>query len=221
MKIHSIRSLILLFLPSVCFAQSSSELGILPTININKKLQRDWSVNFKTESRQSLIKDDFRYDYLLTDLSIAAAKKTGINSSIAVGYLLRIDEKGIRNRAIQQVTLLKRYPDFILAHRFSADQTFQKDTRMEWRFRYRISAEFPLSGQSVDPKEFFLKFSSEYLNSLQGKEYDLEIRSAGFIGYVITPKNKLELGLDYRIDSFIAKNPRNRFWIGMNFYQSI
>ena len=150
-----------------------------------------------------------------------AGKKIGINTSIAAGYLLRIDGKEIRNRAIQQISIVRKYSGFIISHRISADQTFDKDDHTEYRLRYRLSSEIPLSGQSSDPKEFFLKASNEYLNSLQNKEFDLEIRTSAFIGYVLTPRNKLELGLEYRADSFINQNLRNRLWIALNIYQLI
>jgi len=78
-----------------------------------------------------------------------------------------------------------------------------------------------LQGRSPDPEEFFLKINNEYLNSVDDGNYDLEIRAATFIGYVIPPAKKLELGFDYRMDSFISGNPRNRLWIGLNFYNSI
>jgi hypothetical protein len=220
MKRHLLTLIVLLLLHFNNFAQSTFELGFLPTLNINKKLPKDWSLNFKTESRQSLIKDDFNYDYLLTDISLAASKKIGINTSVAMGYLMRIDDEGIRNRTIQQITFVKRYTGFRLSHRFLADQTFEKDDETEFRFRYRISSEIPLQGKSLDPKEFFLKINNEYLNSIQDKNYDLEIRGGAFLGYVLSPKNLIELGLDNRLDSFIEGNPRNRFWIGLNFYMS-
>lgn len=221
MKRKCIFLILFAFYTLTSMAQNSCELGILPSININMKLHKDWSLNFKAESRQSLIKGDFNYDYLLTDLYFAAAKKAGINTTVTAGYLMRISDEGIRNRTIQQFSFIKRYTGFILAHRLSADQTFQRDDYTEFRFRYRLSAELPLSGQSLDPKEFFLKLNNEYLNSFYAANYDLEIRGAAFLGYVLSPENKVELGLEYRIDSFVNSKPGSRFWIAINFYQSI
>lgn len=202
-------------------AQASYQIGLLPSLNVNKKLPKDWSVVFKAESRQSIFKDDFKFDYLLTDLSLAASKKVGSRTSVAFGYLIRIEDQSITNRLIQQISIVRRYPSLTLGHRISADQSFEKGNDPEFRFRYRVSSELPLSGQTLDPKEFFIKLNNEYLNSFQGKDYDLEIRAAFFVGYAFTPATKLELGVDYRADSFIDGNPRNRFWIGLNFYQSI
>jgi len=89
------------------------------------------------------------------------------------------------------------------------------------RLMYRFFAEIPLSGHTLDPNEFYLKTGTEYLNSFEEEEYDLEIRITGFTGYTISQKSKLELGLDYRTDSFIDNNIRNRFWLAISFYQSI
>lgn len=214
---------LLLFLISfLCNSQSKPQLGVLPSLNINKKLPKDWSVNFKAESKQSLFKDNFNYEYLSTDISLYTAKKIGINSSVAVGYLVRINEDNeINNRTIQQISLIRRYSNFKLAHRISADQSFAKNQDTRFRLRYRLSSEIPLQGQTLDSKEFFIKLNNEYLNSLQNNEYNLEIRSAVFIGYALSPTNKFELGIDYRIDSFINSVARNRIWICLNIYQSI
>jgi hypothetical protein len=221
MKRFSLTLFIILLVHLNNSAQSTYELGFLPSLNLNFKMPKDWSLNLKTESRQSLMKDDFSYDYLLTDISLVASKKIGINTAIAMGYLVRIDDNGIKNRAIQQITFVKRYTNFSLSHRLLADQSFTKDDNTELRLRYRISSEIPLQGKSLDPKEFFIKLNNEYLNSLYENNYDLEIRGSTFIGYVISPTNKLEIGLDYRIDSFLIGMPRNRLWIGLNLFISL
>ena len=109
-------------------AQSAYQIGTLPAININKDLKKDWSVNFKWESRQSNVKSDpssdVDYEYILSDFSLLVSNKVGLNSSIACGYLIRIIEDQIIHRSIQQVTIIKKYNSFRLAHRFSSDQTF-------------------------------------------------------------------------------------------------
>ncbi|NCU31381.1 MAG: DUF2490 domain-containing protein, partial [Candidatus Moranbacteria bacterium] len=202
-------------------AQSSNQLGILPSLNINKRLPKDWSLNFKAESRQKLYQDNFNYDYLLTDVSIIVANRIRLNTVLAGGYLVRITPDEVKHRTIQQVSITQRHEFFRLAHRLSMDQTLSNLEDTEFRFRYRVSSEIPLEGLTLDPKEFFLKVSNEYLNSLQGKDYDLEIRGAAFLGYALTSNSKMELGLDYRADSFIINNLRNRFWLGINFFQNI
>lgn len=210
------------------FTQSNYSVGFLPSININKGLEKDWKLNFKTESRHVVKsgvfseKSNSKYDYALTDFSIISSKKIGINKAIAFGYLLRIrDRSTFENRMIQQFTATKNYSTFRLAHRIVTDQTFSKNEPTDFRLRYRLSIEIPLNGQSLDPKEFYYKLNHEYLNSLQGKVYDLEIRIVNFIGYEFSRKSKLEWGLDYRASSFINDNFSNRFWIAINWYWSL
>jgi hypothetical protein len=135
--------------------------------------------------------------------------------------MMRVEPEGIANRTIQQINFIVRKVDFKLAHRISCDQTFENGQSTEYRFRYRLSSEIPFSGQTLDVKEFFIKLSNEYLNSFLEGAYDLEIRGLGFVGYMLSPNTKLELGLDYRIDSFLNESTRQRFWTSFNVYLSI
>ncbi|MDC8004081.1 DUF2490 domain-containing protein [Aureisphaera galaxeae] len=216
-----------ILITSYVVAQSRYQFGLLPSVNINKKLPNDWKLNAKVESRQELKSgffgesNDFQYEYLQTDISGIAAKKIAVDKSLAGGYLIRLREKEVLHRFIQQFIIVKGYHGLRLAHRFATDETFQKDGDTEVRLRYRLSSLIPLSGQSVDPKEFYVKVNHEYLNAWEGKDHDLEVRLVPHIGYNISESSKLELGLDYRLDSFIDSSPRHRFWTAINWYMSI
>ena len=218
---------VLMFFSLTCYSQSSYQLGILPSINLNKKLKKDWKLNFKTESRQELARGFFEgekssgYNYLLTDLSIIAAKKIDINKSLAIGSLIRLRSGEVIHRFLQQYILVKNLDGMSLSHRIAADQTFQKGESTEYRFRYRMSASIPFNGQSVDPGESYLKLNNEYLHSFESSDYDLEVRVVPHIGFMLKRKNKIELGLDYRIDSFLTGSSRNRFWAVMNWYLAL
>lgn len=211
------------FLNSVS-AQSSYQIGLLPSVNLNYKLENNWSVNSKIESRQLLQTGDFsgisekEYSYVLTDISMITAKKVGLNSRVAGGYLMRFREEKVFHRFIQQYTVVKNLTSFRFAHRFSSDQTFSDKEKPEFRLRYRIASEVPLNGESVDPKGFYLKFNNEYINSWQDEDYDLEIRIVPLLGYNLKNKDKIELGLDYRINSFLNNNTRNTFWMNVNYF---
>lgn len=208
-------------------AQSTYQFGALPSINLNKKLKNDWSLNFKMELRQLIQQGDFKgnvdrdFEYVLSDYSIIAAKKVGLNSRVAGGYLIRFRDKEVIHRIIQQYTIVQKMTSFRLAHRFAADQSFLLNESPEFRFRYRLTSEIPLNGQSVDPKEFYIKISNEFLNIFQNSEYNLEIRIVPLLGYDITVNNKIEIGLDYRVNSFLNNNARNSFWISLNWFIEI
>lgn len=207
-------------------AQSDFQFGLLPSLNFNKKLPNEIRLNFKLESRQALQQGFFEsnnpiaYDYLLTDLSFLGAKKIAINKTVAIGYLIRFREGQMVHRSIQQFIVSNDFSGFRLSHRFTTDQTFEQDQAPIFRVRYRVSSQIALNGLKVDPKEFYLKMNNEYLNAFEGNDYDLEIRVGPFIGYTFSQDKKMELGLDYRLNSFLNHVPSHRFWIGVNWYQS-
>ena len=224
---HLIFVLILMQLPFSVSAQSTYQFGALPSLNLNKKLKNDWSLNTKLESRQLFQRGeingttDKEYNYVLTDLSLIAAKKVGLNSRIAGGYLIRFEEGEIFHRLIQQYVIVQKMSGWRLAHRMMSDQTFSKIEKPEVRFRYRITSEIPLNGESVDSGEFYLKLNNEYINSFQAKEYDLEIRLIPLLGYDITDNFKIESGLDYRVNSFLNNSTRHSYWMTFNLFIEI
>ncbi len=207
-------------------AQSVYQFGALPSVNLNNKLKNNWSLNSKIESRQLLQAGEFggpvveKYNYLLTDVSLIAAKKVGLNSRIAGGYLARFDQGEVIHRFIQQYIIVQRMAGLRLAHRFLTDQTFSNNEAPDFRVRYRITSEIPLNGESVDPGEFYLKLNNEYVNSFQGGIYDLEIRLVPLLGYDLSA-NKLEFGLDYRMNSFLQTSAQHNFWMSLNWFIDI
>jgi hypothetical protein len=223
---HHFLSLVLIWtlVSSAGWAQSRYEFGLLPGINLNSRLKKDWQLNSKLESRQILRSGKFsgisqtKYIYQLTDLSFIAANKIGLNSRLAMGYLVRLEEGEWFHRIIQQYTIIQMLSGYRLAHRISLDQTLGKSESPEFRARYRLTSEIPLNGKSVDPKEFYLKINGELLNSLQSRSYDLEIRIVPILGFDITDRNRIETGLDYRISSFFSLQNEHNFWVSLNWF---
>jgi hypothetical protein len=209
------------------YAQSTFQLGALPSMNFNKKMKNDWSLNSKIESRLLFQRGeingdvDKNFNYVLTDFSLIVAKKIGLNSRISGGYLIRFEESDLYHRFIQQYVIVQKLSGFRLAHRFLSDQTFSASEEPEFRLRYRITSELPMNGESVDPGEFYLKINNEYINSLQSRTYDLEIRLVPLLGYDITDRFKIETGVDYRVNSFLTNNTRHSYWMTLNFFVEI
>lgn len=214
---------ILLGSKDVC-AQTQTRVGFLPSINYNQKVNNVWEVNFKFESRHFVFDNSdpentpFNYTYSLSDVSAAAGRKVGLNSKVVLGFLTRIEPDMVSYRTIQQYLFQTKLGNFRLAHRIAADQTFSSSESPEFRLRYRLTAEIPLSGLKVDVKEFYFKFNAEALNSIQDNEYDLELRAVPNLGYVINEHHKLELGLDNRVASFIGNQTRFTSWITLNWF---
>lgn len=209
------------------FAQDAYQFGGLPSINLNSKLKNDWSLNTKIESRQLFQTREVdgnvykNYEYLLTDFSLIAAKNVGLNSRLGGGYLIRFEQGELFHRLTQQYIMVQKLSGFRLAHRFLSDQTFSESEKPEFRLRYRITSEIPLNGLSVDQGEFYVKINNEYVNSLQAKTYDLEIRLVPLLGYDMADNFKIETGLDYRVDSFLNNKPEHSYWMVLNFFIEI
>jgi hypothetical protein len=219
--------LALLIPAAVSQAQHSYRLGILPAVNLSVDLGKGWKLNAKAESRQSILTGqagegaDAGYDYVLTDLSVIPSRKIGLNHSAAAGYQVRFRDGSVSHRLIQQFTLVSKFDAFRLAQRFAADQTFRKDTDPLFRLRYRLVAEIPLSGASVDPGEFYLKLGNEYLFEWQDSVEALEIRAVPLIGYEISDRNKLEFGLDYRIATAFNSRSAGALWLSINWFSAL
>lgn len=199
--------------------QSTYQLGWLPSINVNKKLQQDFKVNFNLATRQVLYKNQVaNWQHQLVDFTNILSRKIGFNNALAGGYLLRFRDKQVTFRLIEQYTLIQKIASLQLAHRFRTDQTFERDRSIKWRLRYRLAGVVPLKGQTADPSEFYLKVNNEYLLASQNQNQDLEIRAVLFGGYKFSNNNKLELGLDNRFDSLLNRPIQSKSWIIMTWY---
>ncbi|WP_175402746.1 DUF2490 domain-containing protein [Mangrovivirga cuniculi] len=208
------------------FSQSDYQFGTLPSINVNHKISGNWTLNVKWEGRQVYSQGEINTEfddlpvYERNDIATLISYKTDLQQVIAVGYLIRFEMGEIFHRSIQQYTFLESGYSSRRSHRISTDQTFSEVEDTEFRFRYRFTIEKPLSGIKVDSREFYLKFNNEYLNVLQGGEYDLEIRIVPLVGYKFTEDFKTEAGLDYRIESIINNTTSHNYWVSLGVYLS-
>lgn len=209
------------------YSQAKYQIGTLPSLNISKPLKNNWKLNFKSEFRQLFKTGVFteksisKYDYIHTDLALNLSKKVGLNNTLGAGFLLRITDAEVKQRAIQQFTLVSNYNSFKLAHRIRTDQTFSQTETTEIRIRYRITFNKALNGLTVDNNEYYLKLNNEYVNSFAGGIYDLEYRINPNLGYIFSNNNKIELGIEYRNDGFVNNDNRSRFFAIINWYVSL
>lgn len=208
-------------------AQVTYQIGTLPSINLNKKLKNDWSVNAKVETRQVYQTGSFSstpehaFNYQLSDFTFTGAKKVGFYGRIGAGYLIRFREGEVIHRINQQYNYTKQYNGMRLSHRILTDQTFFPNEAPDFRLRYRISSQIPLNGQSLEEKECYLKVNNEYVNNWQALDYNLEIRVIPMLGYTINRQNKIEVGIDYRLNSVVTEDLNHRFWLALNWYLEI
>lgn len=226
-RLFCIAFFVLCFVINTVYTQHSYQWGALPSLNANYSLKNDWSLNGRLESRILFLtgrSDGLKnrdVNYQLTDFALLGAKKVGLKSRVAGGFLVRVEGNEIIFRLIQQYILVRKMSGIRFAHRIMTDQTFSESEKPDFRLRYRLSTEFALNGESVDPGEFYIKFNNEYLNSIQDLTYDLEIRLVPLLGYSLNDRYKIEAGLDYRVNSFIRGNTRHSYWMNFNFFIDI
>lgn len=215
--------ILLICLGLKCYAQN--EIGLIPQINSDFKIGERWKVNSKLEGRQIFFKNPYpagqiekEFDRL--DVELIATKSIDPLHAFGGGYLIRRADNSFTHRFIQQFAITRKLLASRLSHRFRTDQTFEKNESVQWRLRYRISWEKPLNGFEIDPGEFYLKLNNEYLGILQDSKGDLEIRGLASVGYDISDKNKVETGIDYRVENLINSDPTHRLFLSIGLYHS-
>lgn len=216
---------ICLFTTLTVQSQSVTNVGIIPKLNIKKKFENLWSINVEIAPRVEVAKGSSLTTlenstfYTLADITTVVSHTVGVSNSIGAGYVTRVEkDQSTSHRFIQQYVLIDYKGTHRIAHRFRSDQTFQQGGVPTFRVRYRISSDIALRGQTVDPEEFYFKISNEYLGILRDQANDIEVRLTPTLGYNLKNKNKIEVGLDYRLDSFINSHPDHRYWIQVGYY---
>jgi hypothetical protein len=209
------------------YSQENYRAGLLTQVNINYSLRGNFKLNTKLEARQIFSeketskdrRDAYRYER--TDLHFVLTKKISADNSLGGGYLIRLQDGQFIHRFIQQFNSVSKLEFMTLAHRVVLDETFQKNEPTGIRLRYRLGLERALNGRTIDPKEFYLKFNNEYLGIWSSANADFEIRASGAIGYNARDNNKIELGLEYRVNEFYTAEKAQQFWITVAWYLSI
>lgn len=205
-------------------AQNRFQTGFLGSMNLNRNFSKDLEANFKWEHRVigprgtmgTVREENIFYD--LSDASLLVLKKTGVSAKFGGGYLWRIGADGHLHRLIQQYIWVQRFSAFRLGWRLASDQSFAKGEEAVYRLRLRAVAEIPLNGQVADPGEWYLKVGGEYLSAWSADMHQLELRFVPLMGYEFSDRNKLELGLDYRIRNPHQNRHASQYWFNVNWF---
>lgn len=216
--------LIIYFIVANATAQENQTFftGIFPEISLTKKISDVNKLNFKIENQKILFdnrdQENPQFTHYRTDLMMFFDHSVRPGVSIALGIFHRFQENENANRIIQQFAVLQRMRNLRINHRIRTDQTFTRNDDLELRLRYRISAEIPLQGKIVDPKEFYLVISEELIFSNKGGDFEIENRVALALGKLYNSREKLEWGVDYRTDGFIQDGFRTRLWGKISYF---
>jgi hypothetical protein len=222
--------LVCLPLLMICFTglcQDQYIAGTLTQANVNFKVLKNWKLNTKLESRQIFSEKEpglpatHRFRYERADLTMVLTTKISVDNTIGGGYLVRLEDNKFTHRLIQQFNNVRSFEWINVAHRIVTDETFSSSEPVDFRLRYRLGLEKPLNGRNIDPKEFYAKVNNEYLGIWSDSKADLEIRGLFAIGYNATDDNKVELGVEYRVNDFKEPVRAQQFWMTVGWFISI
>ncbi len=219
----TIVSFLLTIISLAAIAQSSYTGGVQLEVKPNISFQNDWKLNGRLASRTLFFEGSRTQsfnsiaDYERTELELILTKKTSSSISLGGGYLIRNQRGAIKHRLIQQFSVANKYNNLNLTHRFRFDETFQTNKSTLYRFRYRIGLDKPLSRES-GKMSFFL--NNEYIPSLQNKEFELEIRLLPGIGYKLNENNKIEAGIDFRIENILKDSHKQIYLLYLSWSPS-
>lgn len=194
--------------------------GVFPEMAVTFSISNVISATTKIESQHGLIYKENNspmeneYFHDRTDLQGFINYKLNPFWKLAVGYQYRFNERDVDNqRSIQQISYVNRALGINLGHRLRFDQTYEPNEANLYRARYRIGAELPLQGSSLDFNELYLLISNELIYASQSASDDLENRFVTSVGKLLNSKIKVEAGIDYRTDRILIDNSkRNRLW---------
>lgn len=200
---------LLFFLPHINLMSNPliGSLILAPDLSVSYKLNNNYALNAKIESfHYAMERDEMneplwktRYDG--TDMQLFITRRLGPFNRVALGYQYGHEPaKPASHRIIQQYSIIRRPSNMAFAHRLRTDQTFYERDPVRFRLRYRFSAEIPLQGQSLDPREFYLLASDEIIASAQNKKHKAENRFVVMAGFMASDNHKLQMGIDYRTE---------------------
>lgn len=179
-----------------------------PNIALNYKVTDNYKHNFSLAKRSFIFEDEastFRVRQL--DLVHFSNLKIRDNQSIALGIQYRFRENFESSRSnelrlTQQYNLTSKPRIVRYGHRFRSEQRITSNLTI-YRFRYRITLDFPLQGEQLDIGEPYFVGNLEALLSVANKnlpEYDQRF-TANF-GWLLGEKTKLQTGLEYRFEDY-------------------
>jgi len=200
------------FLP----AQEGVFLSWQPELSATWKIGDRWQMNLKGIAFNTFAEPgnegtvaNYRFQHL--DFSAMGSYRTFHNQTFSVGYLYRWIEpfekvEGYEHRIMEQVGFIAQIGATRIANRIRLEQRRRKIGLIH-RWRYRLSMDIPLDGQTLNPNEMYLIISDELLWSF-GKPVSNfgENRLNGGLGWYFSRKVKCEIQLQYRANGILADN---------------
>lgn len=209
MRMYCIRLTLICFflLTNSLLAQDNFALLGEPTFAVNTEISYKYQMNFSLRTRHLLYEDSgLGFTTRQLDLMHFSTLRLDLRHSISLGLQYRnrsaFEELSNEFRLTQQFNIIQRSGANRFGHRVRAEQRFFKELTV-YRIRYRFAWDRPLNGPSLDLGESYTVQSVETVSSYSKElkpDYDIWLNSQ--IGWLLTKYLRLQVGLEYRLDSF-------------------
>ena len=174
---------------------------------LNYRLNTNYKLNFSVRSRYYLYQDDnFNFENRQIDLVHFSTFNLDYYHTLSFGIQYRIRESidGGSNelRLTQQFNYTKTNQAIRYGHRLRLEQRIFDDLSI-FRTRYRFALDSPLNGEKLDIGESYVLASMEALLSVSNSiKPELDHRTTAHIGWLLSKKSKIQVGLEYRFEGF-------------------
>lgn len=197
-------------IPLTALAQDRQLYGTIPMLLLKKDGGEQLSYTLALSSEINAIEREFtdrRFTAKVYNLNLEPALSYDVNPNLnlAAAFLFRLRDPFTGTttelRPWQQISLIHRLGKYRLRNRLRMEERWAgSDLDFNLRLRYRISADFPLEGERLDSREFYLNISTEALvtPTVTRAFYFWESRSYLGIGYQLNDRQRLEPALDFR-----------------------
>ncbi|MBK9290512.1 MAG: DUF2490 domain-containing protein [Bacteroidetes bacterium] len=124
------------------------------------------------------------------------------------------NERSTELRFIWQFSKRHAVDLYGFSHRFRLEQRVYED-RFQHRARYRIVAERPLSGDRIDPREWYLIAGTEVLLSADEelKNFRLDNRTGIGVGWLFANEHRLQFELQHRAQRMFDARYQSGLWL--------
>ncbi len=214
------RSLLALILfPLWIQAQENLTIYLEPQTSFNYKVAGNYHHNFAFSNRSYLFRNEnFQLKVRQLDIVHFSSLKIRDNQSIGFGIQYRFREAFENDRSnelrlTQQYNITHKYRNLRFGDRFRAEQRFTQSATVH-RFRYRLALDFPLQGVQLDIGEPYFIVSTESLLSVaKGSKPEYDQRVTAHLGWLLSPKTKLQLGSEYRFENYTQNTENVLFFL--------
>jgi hypothetical protein len=207
---------LLVLLPFISPAQTPF-LRWDPELSYTWKPAGRWSFNASAGGRNTWVSrgdngSEGNYNWEHVEARLFATYELFGSRKVGGGYQFRWREPfleedfGYEHRLLQQYAFITYTGEQRLGHRIRSEQRIRESGFIQ-RFRYRLSYDFPLSGQQLNPGEKYLILSNEVLYSISDSAPELDNRIYLGLGWFFDSKRKLETGLQFRVEAYNSDDP--------------